>query len=171
MAAPLVAWLWQPWGARVNQETGLDIAGQGKCCAKGAGLGGGANTGPNSAAPTEVTGMLQGHELPSWGHLFRNRVVALWSLSCLAGQGWLLLLDEWPPFEAACCSYNPISVEVFKHLLQSLNIYFILHLGWKNRLEERVWERRSMWNTSVTWAVFKLKTACSMQSPSKWVKM
>lgn len=60
-------------------------------------------------------------------------VVAPQSLSCLAGHGWLHPLDEWLPFEAACSSDSPISVEVFKYLLQPLNILLYFSPGMKEQ--------------------------------------
>lgn len=65
-----------------------------------------ATTSPNNVAPKEVPGILQGHQLLSQGHWPRNGVVAPWSLSWSAGQGWLHLLDEW--LKATHRSYNPI---------------------------------------------------------------
>lgn len=56
-----------------------------------------ATTSPNNVAPTEVPGILQGHQLLSQGHWPRNGVVDPWSLSWSAGQGWLHLLAQSHP--------------------------------------------------------------------------
>lgn len=126
-------------------------------------------TSPNSAAHTEIPDFhncfpeLTSPEAEKWLH----DSPPAW-LDRVGDTSWVS--GPKPPFEAACCSYNLVNVQVFKHLLQPLNIYFIFPLRLKSRLEEQVWERRSMGNTSVTSAVFKLKTDCLMQSPSKWVK-
>lgn len=147
-------------GTMGESDTGLAMARQGKCCAK--------RSLQVLAAEPRAT---QQHKhsqqcCPCRGSqafykdtngppeaIGPETAVGPWSLSHLAGQAWLHLLDKWPTkplFEPTYYSYTPISVEVFKHLLQLLNIYFILPLGWKNRLEERAWERRSMRNMSMT---------------------